>query len=84
MSFVLEFIGDIIAKCMEDPEYNKKCWDEHILAVEKLANKRLETWQSPTYAWGFWRNKVQNAIYEQKMHPAYKQYPGRRSSEAEY
>ena len=40
MSFFLEFVGDIIARCMEDPEENKRVWDQHILDVEARAKER--------------------------------------------
>ena len=43
MSFFLDFIGDVIANCMQDPEENKRVWDEHIRRVEAKAQKRQDT-----------------------------------------
>ena len=40
MSFFLDFIGDLIALNMEDPEYNRRAWDNHLRDVEARAQKR--------------------------------------------
>lgn len=41
MSFIKEFIGDLIQRNMEDPEKRREWWNNHLRSIEAKAQKRL-------------------------------------------
>ncbi|CAL8470221.1 g9763 [Coccomyxa elongata] len=77
MSFILEAVGHIIRRNMEDPKDREEYWDAHIDNVDSKRKKVKEAINQPVKPFGFWNSAPANAKYNTNLDPGINTLPGR-------